>query len=479
MSEIKEKTRRRTLKKLMEIGLFGATFSISFTLLDAIFFNNIYVFFAYLFCIIMYGAMLTNYYLTFKKKIFTTEYCSFNFIVTAIIGMTVLTYIAGGFSGAMISAFFLIILISGLLFEESVAIYLTVLIIIIYLIFLVGEAFNIIRPIVTDPQIIKYSTSIIDLLSFFVAAYVLKIIAKNANDAIKFFQLRGVRLSKIRKQLEVLVKKRTKELQGSNKKLRATQIELKKNVKQLEKLDEEKDHFISIAAHELKTPLTAISGYSQLLKKSKIIKNAKKRKIFLGIVDNESRRLSKLVSEMLDLSRIDMGATRYNIEEVNIYEIMENIGYEFRNVIQKKRIGYEFKLDKNLPKIKTDKDKLHEIITNLVSNSLKYSIKGKITVTAKKKKKNILFAVADTGKGIPKKYHKRIFERFFQVDSTLSREVGGTGLGLSIVKEYVETLGGKIWFKSKVGKGTTFFVKLPLNPNIKAKKDRIKIISKK
>ena len=70
MSEIKEKTRRRTLKKLMEIGLFGATFSISFTLLDAIFFNNIYVFFAYLFCIIMYGAMLTNYYLTFKKKIF-------------------------------------------------------------------------------------------------------------------------------------------------------------------------------------------------------------------------------------------------------------------------------------------------------------------------------------------------------------------------------------------------------------------------
>jgi signal transduction histidine kinase len=478
MSDIKEKTRRRTLKKLLEMGTLGSTFSISFTLLDAIFFRNIYIFFAFCFCVIVYGASLANYYLTFKKKIFTTEYSAFNFVVTAIIALTLLTYIAGGFSGAMISGFFFVILVSGLLFEENIAIYITALIIIIYLTFLVGEAFNIITPVVIDPEVIKYSTAIIDLFSFFVAAYILKIIARNANDAIKFFQLRGVRLSKIKKRLEILVKKRTKELQGSNKKLRKAQIKLKKNVKQLEKLDEAKDHFISIAAHELKTPLTTISGYSQLLKKSKIIKNPKKRKMFLQIVDNESKRLSQLVSEMLDLSRIDMGATRFNIENIDIYELMENIDYEFRNIIQKKGISYEFKLDKNLPKIKTDKDKLHEIITNLVSNSLKYSIKGKITVRAKKKNKNILFTVADTGKGIPKKYHKKIFERFFQVDSTLSREVGGTGLGLSIAKEYAERLGGKIWFKSKVGKGTTFFVKIPIKTKIKARSDRVKIIPK-
>ena len=104
---------------------------------------------------------------------------------------------------------------------------------------------------------------------------------------------------------------------------------------------------------------------------------------------------------------------------------------------------------------------------------------GKITVYVKKKNKSIQFEIKDTGIGIPKKYHKRIFERFFQIDSSLSREVEGTGVGLSIVKEYVERLGGKIWLKSRKGKGTTFFVKIPLKARIKARKDRIKIITNK
>lgn len=478
MTSPEERAKRKTVKRIMEVGLFGATFSISFTLLDAIFFNNIYIFFAYTICVIMYGSMLVNYHLTFREKFLPLNYAVINLVSVAIITMTILTYLAGGFSGAMISGYFFIIIMAGLMLEKRQSIIVALIVITIYLTFMFGETFNFIIPVVTEPNIIKYSKAIIDLLSLGVAAFFLLLIAESNKNSINYFKLRSVRLSKMRKRLEFLVKRRTRELQNSNKKLKKSQKKLNKTLRGLKQLDEEKDHFISVAAHELKTPLTAITGYAQLLKRNKVIKNARKRNLFLDIVDNESKRLSQLVSEMLDLSRIDMGATRFNIEQVNIYDVMEGVEHEFRHKVEEKKLKYEFKLQRNLPKMATDKDKLHEIIINLVSNSLKYSTKGKIIVRVKKKGAYIEFSVSDNGPGISKKYHKKIFQRFFQVDASLSRDVGGTGLGLSIVKEHVEKMNGKIWLKSKKGKGATFFVKLPIKAKINAPKERIKVISK-
>jgi signal transduction histidine kinase len=244
---------------------------------------------------------------------------------------------------------------------------------------------------------------------------------------------------------------------------------LKKNYRELKQLDVKKDEFISIAAHELKTPLTSMSGYAQLLKREKVIKNRKKRNEFLDILDQESQRQAQLVSEILNLSRIDLGVMKYIIEELDIYEFMKKIEDQYSIKIKEKGLKYEFKIDKNLPKIKTDKNKLYEIMTNLIINAVHYTPKGKITVKVSRKGKFIQFIVKDTGVGISKKYHKKIFERFFQVDSSYTREVGGTGLGLSLCKEYIEKMGGKIRVKSIKGKGSTFYFTIPIKAELKLK----------
>jgi two-component system sensor histidine kinase VicK len=266
-------------------------------------------------------------------------------------------------------------------------------------------------------------------------------------------------------------------LQKSNKDLKRAQRKIRKSYKELKSLDVEKDKFISVAAHELKTPLTVIGGYSQLLKDDKI--GIKKRKRFLTILGDESKRLSQLVSEMLDLSRIDLDAVRYNVERVDIYKFMKNIEHEFVPKIREKRLKYQFNLKKNLPRIEIDRNKLQQILTNVLSNSIKYTLKGKVIVEVIKKGKNIEFSVTDTGIGIDKKYHKKIFERFFNIETPALKEVDSTGLGLSIVKEYVENLGGKIWLKSELRKGSTFYIKLPIKTKLKSDNERVRFLYEK
>ncbi len=257
------------------------------------------------------------------------------------------------------------------------------------------------------------------------------------------------------------------DMDEANRNLVQTHDELRGTMKELAETDVKKDQFISIAAHELKTPLTSIHGFSQLLQNRKISNNFTKRNKYLKIMDHETKRLGKLVSDILDLSRIDLGTVRIALSSVDLNSFMENIQKEMEIHIRGKNLKSEYDIEKHLPKIITDSEKLSEILINLINNAVKYSEKGKITVKAFVEDGHVHFIVKDTGIGIPENQYGKIFDRFYQIDSTYTRKVGGTGLGLSLCKEFVEILGGSIWVKSDVGKGSEFHFTMPFKSTLK------------
>ena len=254
---------------------------------------------------------------------------------------------------------------------------------------------------------------------------------------------------------------------ASNRQLRKLQNELRENVKELKESEIKKNQFISIAAHELKTPLTAIHGFSQLLQNKDILKDTKKSEKYLKIMENETMRLSKLVSDILDLSRMDMGTIKVVASDVNLSEFMKDLIKEISLPMKKKGLKLTTLIDKDLPVMKTDREKLMQILINLVNNAIKYTDHGTITLEAHAESGGVHFVVKDTGIGISREMHEKIFERFYQVDSSYTRSAGGTGLGLSLVKEFVNLLGGKIWLVSKKGLGSEFHVTLPLSAPLK------------
>jgi PAS domain S-box-containing protein len=237
---------------------------------------------------------------------------------------------------------------------------------------------------------------------------------------------------------------------------------LKRSLEELKKLDAEKDRFITIAAHELKTPLTSIHGFTQLLQKEDVIKDIEAHNRYLKIINQDTDRLENLVTDILDLSKADLGTIKLIIEKVNLYEVIESLKEGMKLRSEDKGLKIFFDIEKGLPTIDTDREKLVRILLNLVDNAIKYTPRGSIKVNVRKIDSQIQFSVADTGIGIPKKHFKNIFTRFYQVASPYARKVEGIGLGLSICKELVQVMGGKIWFKSKFGKGTTFYFTLPI-----------------
>ncbi|MBR9678904.1 MAG: HAMP domain-containing protein, partial [Nanoarchaeota archaeon] len=353
----------------------------------------------------------------------------------------------------------------------------------IILLFLISIS-TIIATIISN-KISKPITQLRDASKKFTEKGVFKKIKLKQNDEIgdlfNSFNNMAQKISEQKKDLEKKVKTRTSELDKkiielenseksmlnmledsdeTNKEITQAQKKLSKALIDLKKLDKQKDAFLSITAHELKTPLTSIHGFAQLLKDNKT--KIKMRKEYLTIIETETERLSKLITEMLELSRIDLGTVKLTIENTNVKEIIEQTILQITEHANKKGIKIEKEIDAKIPDLQTDSEKLFQILLNLASNAVKYSEKGIIKISAKKADKNIQFSVKDNGVGIPKKHYNKLFTRFYQVDASYSRKVGGTGLGLSICKEFTKVLGGKIWFKSSERKGTTFYFTIPL-----------------
>ncbi len=168
------------------------------------------------------------------------------------------------------------------------------------------------------------------------------------------------------------------------------------------------------------------------------------------------------MTEILDLSRVDLGTIKFVIEEVDVNTTLDDIKKEMNVQIQANGLKSTYEIDKNLPKIYTDKERLIQVLMNLITNAVKYTPKGQIDVKVARESQYLHFCVKDNGIGIPKENSAKIFTRFYQVDSSYTRKAGGTGLGLSLCKEFVNALGGDIWFKSTAGKGSEFHFTLPI-----------------
>jgi PAS domain S-box-containing protein len=245
------------------------------------------------------------------------------------------------------------------------------------------------------------------------------------------------------------------------------QEKMEEAMQKLKELDVQKNAFVSTAAHELKTPLTSIQGFAEMLKDNSLA--PEKRGEALNIIESEAGRLTKLINDMLGLSRIDLGTIKITPVKTNVKTMVQQVVKQEFAEAKKKGLKIESKIEKGVPKINTDREKLFQILLNLVSNAVNYTKKGKVIIHVERKDDDVLFSISDTGIGIAKEHQDRLFTRFFKADAVYSREVGGTGLGLSICREFAGLLNGKIWFKSKKGRGSTFFLQLPVD--LKKKSD--------
>ena len=224
-----------------------------------------------------------------------------------------------------------------------------------------------------------------------------------------------------------------------------------------------KNEFVSTVSHELRTPLTSIKGYVDLILDGSAGEINEVQQDFLGIVKENSDRLVELINEMLDISRIESGRVHLRVEPMGIAESIDGSVDTFRAVLAQTGRSIEIHVPANLPPVIADRDRVGQVMINLLSNALKYSPGGgRVDVTASHNGDFVTVAITDQGLGIGKEDLKRLFTKFYRVDSAMTREIGGTGLGLSICKNIIELLGGEITVKSKLGSGSTFSFTLPV-----------------
>lgn len=240
--------------------------------------------------------------------------------------------------------------------------------------------------------------------------------------------------------------------------------ELKKAYDKLEELDKAKSEFLSIASHQLRTPLTAIKGYiSMMLEKTygelpeKIVKP-------LENVSISNERLLKLVNDLLNISRIESGKVEMNLRKTSLEKIIESVTEELRNIAKEKGIYLKFeKPEKVMPGTLVDQEKIRQVIMNVIENAIHYTEKGGITIKIQNIKSKIQIIIADTGAGIAKNELTKMFESFSRGAAGTRLYTEGVGLGLYVAKKFIEIHHGKIWAESKgKGKGSTFYIELSI-----------------
>lgn len=228
-------------------------------------------------------------------------------------------------------------------------------------------------------------------------------------------------------------------------------------------IDKAKTEFVSVASHQLRTPATAVNWYTEMLLSGNIGKLNKKQKECIGEVRKGNQRMLELINATLNISRLELGTLVINHEPIDIAALTQKIIDEQKPEVQKKKIALSVALKKN-PVFKNDPKLIEMILQNLLSNAIKYTPKKRkitISISPDKRKKSLLITVSDTGYGIPKNEQVKIFSKLFRAEN-VKNKVEGTGLGLYITKSIVDRIDGKIWFKSKENKGTTFYVSIPM-----------------
>ncbi len=255
----------------------------------------------------------------------------------------------------------------------------------------------------------------------------------------------------------------SRQLEEKSKQLEAATAELRAANERLTELDKMKDDFVSTVSHEFRTPLTSIRSFSEIVHDNPDL-GIGQRNEFLNIIVQESERLTRLINDILDLAKMEAGKTAWHMREIAPKRLIETALAAMAGLFAKNpNIRLETDIADDLPTVYVDPDRLTQVLVNLLSNAIKFCNRedGLVTLVARAEVGALRVDVGDNGVGIAKQDSQKIFERFQQAGDTLIDKPQGTGLGLPICRHILERFGGEIWFKSEVGKGSTFSFRIP------------------
>lgn len=294
--------------------------------------------------------------------------------------------------------------------------------------------------------------SIISILVIDIAA--LYLIGRRRNkelDDIKTI-INNIRKSKYNSEEEIQLGSNLLSLQKAIKKMFKKE---KNDIEYLQRLQKVRSQFLANVSHELRTPIFNIQGYIETLLNGAV--NDEKVNIhFLEKANQNTISLSNLLNDLIDISMIESGEMRMSYRYFKINELIRQVVQENKKVAEDKNLELNFIPARDDLEVFGDKEKLKQVLVNLIHNAIKYTEKGKVEILVEEENKHALVIVRDTGIGIPENYLDRIFERFFRIDKARSRSLGGTGLGLAIVKHIIEAHNSKVNVTSKEGEGSEF-----------------------
>jgi signal transduction histidine kinase len=277
-----------------------------------------------------------------------------------------------------------------------------------------------------------------------------------------------LRLRRLQKELRQANQELTVLNEGLEKKVKQRTHALELANKELKQLDKKKSEFLSIVSHELRTPLTSIKAFSEILQYEENRNNSSADK-YLQIINSESERLTRLITDLLNLSRLQLGKETFHIQKLDVAQVIRETVDLLTPLLKEKDLSIKENIPGNLPQIYCDKDKLIQVTSNLLGNAVKFSHpQGDIQVNVRVRKngngkaKEIEVSVADEGMGIAPEFQDKIFSKFNRIETPPEGASCGTGLGLSISKEIIHSFGGHIWVESLLGNGSTFYFTLPL-----------------
>jgi signal transduction histidine kinase len=255
------------------------------------------------------------------------------------------------------------------------------------------------------------------------------------------------------------VQEATAELADQNELLRRQHIEL-------EQASALKSQFLANMSHEFRTPLNAILGYTHMLLQGVSGAMTDTQRRSLGRIDSNSRHLLSLINDILDITRIEAGRMPLTVTSFKLPALIGEVMAELEPIVKRSNLSVITRAPANVPALRTDRQKVKQILLNLLSNALKFTPEGSVRIVAKyvPASRTISIAVADTGIGISKDDQLRVFEDFRQLDNSPTRGYGGTGLGLSICRRLAHMLGGSIELESELSRGSTFTLTLPVRP---------------
>ncbi len=303
-----------------------------------------------------------------------------------------------------------------------------------------------------------YKLLIFSFLIILMSLVYLYLVSRKRNRELDEIQtiINNIRQNKYQNEDEIKLDPGLLTLQKAIKKMF---IKTREDIEYLQRLQKVRSQFLANVSHELRTPIFAIQGYIETLL-SGAVNDEKVNLHFLHKANQNTLSLSNLLNDLIDISMIESGEMRMSYRFFKISDLINEIIQANKKIAEDKNLVLSHSSTNNALQVFGDKEKIRQVLNNLVQNALKYTEKGKVEILVREENQKVTLSVKDTGIGIPGKYLDRIFERFFRVDKARSRSIGGTGLGLAIVKHIIEAHGSKVNVSSTVGEGSEFSFQL-------------------